>query len=123
MKFLLTFIIIAASSAAAQDPATTTERVLYKVDSETNRVVVAPPFDAKKDVFFMLYTRRNPTVGQRIGLDAEGITKSNWNISATGTRFIIHGFNNYHGSPVNVLITKALLTSADHNVVSNFEES
>lgn len=76
-----------------------------------------PSFNPDVDVFFVLFTRRNPTAGQRLSFNAANIRSTNWNSNAGGTRFIIHGFNNNHRSPVNVDITRAFLARADHNVV------
>lgn len=70
------------------------------------------------DVFFVLFTRRNPTAGQRLAMTVASINSSQWSSAAGGTRFIIHGWNNNHQSPVNVAITRAFLASADHNVIA-----
>lgn len=77
-----------------------------------------PTFDANTDVFFVLFTRRNPTAGQRLLRTTASINSSQWNSAAGGTRFIIHGWNNNHQSPVNTIITSAFLQRADHNVVA-----
>lgn len=69
------------------------------------------------DVFFVLHTRRNPTAGQRLARTTASLQGSQWNSASAGTRFIIHGWNNNHQSPVNVQITSAFLAAADHNVV------
>lgn len=76
-----------------------------------------PAFNADNDVFFVLFTRRNPTAGQRLSFNAANIRNTQWNSNAAATRFIIHGFNNNHQSPVNVDITRAYLARADTNVV------
>ena len=76
-----------------------------------------PFFNAENDVFFLLFTRRNPLVGQRITLNAAAIRNTNWNNAAPGTRFIIHGLNNNNQSPVNIMITAAYLRRSDMNVV------
>lgn len=77
-----------------------------------------PAFNAAADVFFVLFTRRNPTAGQRLAQTTGSISGSQWNSGAAGTRFIIHGWNNNHQSPVNRDITAAFLSRGDHNVVS-----
>lgn len=90
---------------------------MHLVDLNPVEVVAEPFFNADNDVFFLLFTRRNPLVGQRIGFDAAAIRNTNWNINAPGTRFIIHGFNNDNRSPVNTMITAAYLRRNDMNVV------
>ncbi|CRK89208.1 CLUMA_CG002968, isoform A [Clunio marinus] len=78
---------------------------------------VEPSFNADNDVFFVLFTRRNPTAGQRLARTTASINGSQWRSTAGGTRFIIHGWNNNPLSPVNTMITQAYLAAADHNVV------
>lgn len=77
---------------------------------------VEPSFNADNDVFFLLFTRQNPTAGQRIGLDTSAIAGSNFAASRP-TRFIVHGWNNNGGSQVNVEITSAYLRQGDYNVI------
>lgn len=87
---------------------------MYLVDLNTYEV--APKWNAETDVFFMLYTQRNPTSGQRISLDAnEILTRTDFNPNAP-TRFVMHGWNNDHQSAVNTLITAAYLQRGDFNV-------
>jgi hypothetical protein len=90
---------------------------MHLMDLNPIEVEPEPTFNANNDVFFVLFTRRNPTAGQRLSSNAANIRATNWNSNAPGTRFIIHGFNNDHRSPVNVDITRAYLARADHNVV------
>ncbi|CAO1437164.1 unnamed protein product [Diamesa hyperborea] len=90
---------------------------IVSLDLNPVEVVVEPFFNADNDVFFLLFTRRNPLVGQKIGFDAAAIRNTNWNTAAPGTRFIIHGFNNDNRSPVNTMITAAYLRRNDMNVV------
>lgn len=90
---------------------------MHLMDLNPIEVEVEPAFNADNDVFFVLFTRRNPTSGQRLSFNAAAIRNTNWNSAAGGTRFIVHGFNNNHQSPVNVDITRAFLARADHNVV------
>jgi len=78
---------------------------------------IEPHFNAATDVHFLLHTRRNRTAGQRLTQNAQAIRDSQWNTAALGTRFIVHGWNNNGGSPVNVRHTNAILDAADHNVV------
>lgn len=81
-----------------------------------------PFFNADADVFFMLFTQRNPTSGQRIGFDADAIRNSNFN-SAVPTRFVIHGWNNDHQSDVNKYITEAFVQRGDFNIVSGWSKT
>lgn len=91
---------------------------MHLMDLNPIEVEPEPAFNANNDVFFVLFTRRNPTAGVRLSTtNAAAIRSTNWNSNAGGTRFIIHGFNNNHQSPVNIDITRALLARADHNVV------
>lgn len=83
----------------------------------TYQAGVAPLFNAENDVFFMLYTQRNPTSGQRLTFNADAIRNTQFN-SGAPTRFIIHGWNNDHQSDVNTQITGAYVQRGDFNVVS-----
>jgi len=77
----------------------------------------APRFIPEEDVFFVLFTRTNPTVGQRITWTVDSITNSNWRTAALGTRFIIHGLAGSESAMVNVELTPAYLAAGDYNVV------
>lgn len=77
-----------------------------------------PPFNPDTDVYFVLFTRRNPTIGQRLASTNESIISSQWKNKALGTRFIVHGWTKNLSSPVNVLITRAFLAAGDYNVVA-----
>lgn len=88
---------------------------MYLVDLSTYDFEAAPKWNAELDVFFMLYTQRNPTLGQRISINADEILKTNFNRFAP-TRFVMHGWNNDHQSTVNTLITSAYLERGDFNV-------
>ena len=90
---------------------------MHLIDLQPVELEPEPFFNADRDVFFLLFTRRNPLVGQRIGFDAAAIRNTNWNTAAPGTRFIIHGFNNDNQSPVSTMITAAYLRRSDFNVV------
>lgn len=87
---------------------------------DMNPIDVVEPesfFNPANDVFFVLFTRRNPTAGQRLARTVASINNSQWSNGAGGTRFIIHGWNNNHQSSVNTDLTRAFLAAADHNVV------
>lgn len=81
---------------------------------------IEPLFNAQNDVFFMLFTQRNPTSGQRLSTnDANAIRNSQWN-SGAPTRFVIHGWNNDAKSAVNIQITAGYVNRGDFNVVVCF---
>jgi len=76
-----------------------------------------PQWNPDDDVFFLLFTRSNPTIGQRITFSVPSILESNWNSAATGTRFLIHGWLGDHTAMINTDLTPAHLAAADHNVI------
>lgn len=90
---------------------------MHLIDLNPFEAPVEPFFNAENDVFFMLFTQRNPTNGQRMTIDADLIRNSNFNPAAL-TRLVIHGWNNDHQSAVNTQITAAYLQKGDFNVVS-----
>jgi pancreatic triacylglycerol lipase len=65
---------------------------MHLYDLNPIELEVEPAFDALNDVIFLLFTRRNPTEGQRISFDMDTVRNSNWN-SQNQARFIIHGWN------------------------------
>jgi pancreatic triacylglycerol lipase len=73
-------------------------------------------FDATNEVFFMLFTRTNPVVGQRIGSDRSSILSSSWN-SAFDVRVLVHGFQGSHTAPENIVTTAEFLRRRDYNVI------
>ena len=75
-------------------------------------------FKADRDVFFMLYTSSNPTLGQKIANSTSSISGTNFN-AVNPTRFIIHGWMNNYTSAVNTEITSAYLSRGNFNLVSN----
>lgn len=75
---------------------------------------VDPRFNASRDMFFVLYTNKNPK-GENVSVS--NIASSSFN-SANPTRVVIHGYLNNYKSPMNVAITKAYLAVGDFNVVS-----
>lgn len=88
---------------------------MYLVDLNSYDAGKAPLWNVEADVIFMLYTPKNPTVGQKIKIDANVIRDTNFNPDVP-TRIIIHGWNNDHKSTVNTLITAAYLLRGDFNV-------
>lgn len=79
----------------------------------------APAFDPPNDVFFMLFTRSNPTVGQRIARNAMDILNSNFNPSLD-VRVLIHGWVGSHTTAENVRTTAEFLTRQDYNVIGKY---
>ncbi|CRK90495.1 CLUMA_CG004162, isoform A [Clunio marinus] len=76
-----------------------------------------PLFNPTVDVKFLLFTRRNPFVGQRIILgDIRSLFESNFNIS-NPTRFLIHGWGSDLNSFFNIEGTEAYLRNNDFNVI------
>jgi hypothetical protein len=72
--------------------------------------------NANDDVFFMLFTRQNPFVGQRIGFNSESIIFSSWN-AASDVRILIHGFVSSHTARENIVTTAEFLRRKDYNVI------
>lgn len=75
------------------------------------------PFNAEREVYFMLHTRKNPTGGQILKDDSEVLQQSNFNASLE-TRILIHGWLNDHTSEFNTKVRDAYLQNGDFNVVS-----
>ncbi|CAO1346702.1 unnamed protein product [Diamesa tonsa] len=77
---------------------------------------IEPFFNPPTDIFFMLFTRRNPRAGQRINQnDVNAIRNSNFN-AAHPTRFLIHGFNSGQDSGMNIAPTATYLQRGEFNV-------
>jgi len=79
-----------------------------------------PSFDPMNDMFFLLFTRSNPTVGQRITFDVQSIENSNFRRGA-GTRFLIHGWTSSSEGQENIFTRDEFLARADYNVVGKFK--
>lgn len=93
---------------------------LYLTDLNPIEQEPEAAWNVETDTFFVLFTRRNPTAGQRITNTAASINASQWNNNAPGTRFIIHGWTQSSTSGMNADIRSAFLASADHNVVGSY---
>lgn len=78
-----------------------------------------PAFDADQDVFFMLFTRSNPIVGQRIGFNVMDIINSNFN-PALEVRILIHGWLGSFTVQENPRTTADFLRRDDYNVIGEF---
>lgn len=79
-------------------------------------------FDAERDVEFLLYTRTNPTDGQRLYRNTSSFDSSLFE-SSLPTRFMIHGWLNDFTFPVNTEIRDAYLKNGDFNYVSDWIQS
>lgn len=90
---------------------------LHMVDLVAAEQEPEPTFTPSTDVWYILFTRRNPTAGQRIFATTGSLTASQWLSTAPGTRFIVHGWNQDAGSGMNAEIRTTLLAQANHNVV------
>lgn len=74
-------------------------------------------FNAEKETYFYLFTRKNPVDGQKLELDnPESITNSNFDASKP-IKVIIHGFMASKDSPVNKNVAAAYLANFDVNVI------
>ena len=78
---------------------------------------IEPSFDAINDMFFLLFTRDNPTTGQRINIfDRASLDASNWRANSN-VRILIHGWTTSAEAVENLFTRDELLQSADHNVI------
>lgn len=93
---------------------------MHLVDMNPYEVAPEPSFNADRDTFYLLFTRRNRLIGTRITNTVASVSGSNWNSAAAGTRFIIHGWTQDARASLNRDITSAYLSSGDHNVVGMF---
>jgi len=78
-----------------------------------------PLFDPINDMFFLLFTRSNPTVGQRITFDVQSIESSNF-IRGAGARFLIHGWGSSSNSGENSFTRNEFLARENLNVIGKF---
>ena len=92
-----------------------TEGRLYLVDLQA-QIEPENHFNVETDVFFLLFTRANPSNGQFISSNADQIRNSHWD-SSRPTRFIIHGFTGGAFSELNANIGAAYHRAGDFNVV------
>lgn len=85
---------------------------------DTNAVDDVESFwDAPNDVFFTLFTQRNPTTGQRLERSTASIQGSQWNIGS-GVRFTIHGWGGNGVGGINSALRPQYLANGNHNVVA-----
>lgn len=88
---------------------------LHLVDLNTYDESVEPHFDAENDMIFLLFTRRNPTVGQEITWNLESLQNSQFDPSHP-TRFSIHGWVGSRESRVNTDVRAAYFQYGEYNV-------
>lgn len=89
---------------------------MHLVDINPIEAEVEPFFNAETDTRFLLFTRWNPSFGQRITWTAASISGTSFNPN-NPVRIIIHGFNSGPASSVNVAMTAAYLQRGDFNVI------
>jgi len=123
MKFLILCALIAGACALPVDDEKYRWNVvpdhdgrMHVYDDNPVELEPEPSFNAMNDVIFLLFTRRNPNVGQRITFDMNTVRNSNW-IAAQGARFIIHGWQSNQNTALNVFMRRDFLALANHNVV------
>jgi len=90
---------------------------LHLVDLEAYEEPVEPQFVPAQDVFFVLHTRSNPTVGQRIDFTMASITQSNFN-AAHPTKFSVHGWQSDSTTFTNTVLRDAFLAIGDFNIIT-----
>lgn len=89
---------------------------MHVVDLEQQAEAVEPAFFPDTDVFFLVFTRLNPTVGQRINFnDVQSVLNSNFNANHP-TRFTIHGWLGDAPSQTNQAIRDQYLIHGEYNV-------
>jgi pancreatic triacylglycerol lipase len=84
---------------------------LNPVDAE-----IEPAFEPEADMFFLLFTRDNPTTGQNITWSLESIANSNFRRGAP-VRVLTHGWTASASSGENPLTTREFLALGDYNVI------
>lgn len=88
---------------------------MHLVDLNPMEMPVEPLFVPANDIAFLLFTRQNPTVAQRITFDLATVANSNFN-PAHPTRFTMHGWQGGINSAVNVRVAEAYFQHGDYNV-------
>lgn len=89
---------------------------MHLIDVNPVESEIEPLFTPEVDTGFLLFTRSNPTVGQRITWTTESILNSNFN-AAHPVRVAIHGWNSGLTSGAIVSPTAAYLQRGDFNVI------
>ena len=88
---------------------------MHLIDLNQLEVPIEPLFNADSDIILLLFTRLNPTVGQRLFMTEASLRSSNFNPSHP-TRVTIHGWLGSQNDDVNIEVTSAYLRHGDYNV-------
>lgn len=88
---------------------------MHLVDLNPLEVAVESFYVPATDIAFLLFTRQNPTIAQRITFDLASLQNSNFN-AAHQTRFTMHGWQGSIASAVNVRVAEAYFQHGDYNV-------
>jgi pancreatic triacylglycerol lipase len=89
---------------------------MHLVDLNPIEQPIEPSFVAETDVVFLLFTRTNPTVAQRLVFnDVASVRNSNFNANHP-SRFTVHGWNGAPSNPVNVRSNEEYFRLGDFNV-------
>ena len=88
---------------------------MHLVDLNALDLPVEPLYVPATDVIFLLFTRRNPTVGQRIQMNVASIQNSQF-IASHPTRFLIHGWTGDLDDEINHSVRSAFLRFGEYNV-------
>lgn len=92
---------------------------MHVVDLEQQVNEIEPAFFPDTDMFFLVFTRLNPTVGQRINFnDVQSVLNSNFNANHP-TRFTIHGWIGDGTSQTNQAIREQYFIHGEYNVSSS----
>jgi pancreatic triacylglycerol lipase len=112
---LLCFGILSASPLPRWNLIPDSEGNMHLMDLSLQEASVEPLFNAEVDTAFLLLTRRNPTVFQRIFMTQQSIDGSSFN-AAHETRFTIHGWNGDSTARVNTFVAFNYLEHGEYNV-------
>lgn len=89
---------------------------MHLVDLKPLEVPIAPSFNENSDIILLLFTRQNPTAGQRIfSNNLASIRNSNFNPSHP-TRITIHGWGGSASDQINIQSNAAYLRLGNYNV-------
>ena len=92
------------------------EGKMHLIDTQPEIDDMEPFFNAEVDTAFLLFTRSNPIVAQRITWTQESLGNSNFNPTHP-VRFLIHGWNSGASSGANIAPTASYLQLGDFNVI------
>lgn len=89
-----------------------TSPLLQDVEDE-----IVPAFDGIQDTVFLVFTRRNPIVGQIVHIVDMNYIRNSFFDSRLLTKFLVHGFTGNRNSSINTIVVPAYLQAGDF---SNF---